>query len=116
MTAAPRLTLADQLLINLCGWLACARLAEANTALMIDQTRRILPQVSRDYPLIGQLAEAADEVLRHIDAPRSMELLVARLHLDRACQTVFMARAAQAAAAIWPEENTPAMEPAHAAE
>jgi hypothetical protein len=119
---APRLTLQDQLLINLCGWLACARMSDPNHALMIDQVRRSLPLVTQDHPLISPLAEAAQAVVSHIDAPGSMQLMVARLHLDQACQAVFMARAAQAAAAIWPEENTdftqpsPASEPAHAAE
>jgi hypothetical protein len=120
MSDPVRLTLHDQLLINLCGWLACARFTDPNHALIIDQVRRTLPLVNQDHVMIGPLAEAVQAVVNNIDAPGSMSLLLGRLHLDHACQAVFMSRAAQAAAAIWPEENTdfsqPAPEPANAAE
>lgn len=115
---APRLTLHDQLLINLCGWLACARFADPNHQLMLEQAGRTIPHVSHDHPLIGPLAEAAQAVVNGFASPSSSSLARARLELDAAVQAVFFARAAQAAAAIWPEENTqaPATEPAHAAE
>ena len=118
MADAPRLTLHDQLLINLCGWLACTRWHDPNHALVVDQLRRVIPVSAANHPLIGPLREAAVLVLDHIHQPGSIALMGARLDLNAACQTVFLARAAQAAAAIWPEQNlaTPAPEAAHAAE
>lgn len=116
---APRLTLHDQLLINLCGWLATMRFADPNRELMLAQTSRTIPHVSHDHPLIGPLAEAAQAVVNHCQSPSSSSLAGARLELDAAVQAIFYARAAQAAAAIWPDENTqpsPASEPAHAAQ
>lgn len=122
---APRLTLHDQLLINLCGWLATARFKDPTFELMIGQTARVIPNCG-DHPLIVHLAHAASAVVRAAHAPSSTEFWQARLDLDAAVQAVFYARAAQAAAAIWPEENlAPAPEPgtqpgteepAHAAE
>ncbi len=118
MSAAPRLTLHDQLLINLCGWLACTRFNDPNRAMMVAQAARAIPRVNHDHPLIGPLAEAAGQVIRHSDQPGAPDLARARLDLDAALQAVFYARAAQAAAAIWPEENTQpaAEEPANAAQ
>lgn len=124
MTAA-RLTIHDQLLVNLCGWLATSRFADPNRVLMLEQTARVIPNCS-DHPLIAGLAHAAAAVVKASAFPASMDWLKARLDLDAAVQAVFYARAAQAAAAIWPEENlAPAPEPgtqpgseepAHAAE
>lgn len=122
MTAPPaspqRLTIHDQLLINLAGWLAVARFADPNHQLIIEQVSRVIPNVSPDHPLITPLAEAAAAVVRGFQSPTSSELARARLDLDGAVQAVFYARAAQAAAQIWPEENTqPGIEePAHVAE
>lgn len=115
---APRLTIHDQLLINLAGWLAVARFADPNHKMMVEQTARVIPNVSPDHPLISPLAEAAARVVRAFQHPASSDQAFARLDLDAAVQAVFYARAAQAAAQIWPEENTQpgTEEPAHAAE
>lgn len=115
---APRLTIHDQLLINLAGWLAVARFADPNHKLILEQTQRVIPHVTPDHPLLTPLAEAAAAVVHGFASPTSAGLAAARLELDAAVQAVFYARAAQAAAAIWPEENTQpgTEEPAHAAE
>ena len=109
---APRLTLHDQALINLCGWLACSRWPDPNRELVLAQVRRLVPGVAHDNPLIGPLAEAAQSVADHSDHPSSMELLAARHRMEAALASVFMARGSQACAAIWPEENTQALPPA----
>ena len=119
MTAARPLTIYDQMLINLCGWLACMRIfPDPNLALMLDQTRRVIPHVSQDHPLITPLAEAAAAVVEGFNSPISSGLARARLELDAACQAVFMARTVGCAVRLWPEENSQpgTEEPAHAAE
>ena len=103
---APRLTLHDQLLINLAGWLAVMRFEDPNRDMMVAQVERVIPHVTPDHPLITPLAEAAAFVVRGFQSPTSSGLVRARLELDAAVQAVFYARAAQSAAAIWPEENT----------
>lgn len=115
---APRLTIHDQLLINLCGWLAVARFADPNHRMILEQTARVIPNTSPDHPLITPLAEAAARVVRAFASLTSADLALSRLELDAAVQAVFYARAAQAAAQIWPEENTQpgSEEPAHAAQ
>lgn len=125
MTGVARLTIHDQLLINLCGWVACDRLAGPNRQLFIDQIARVIPNCS-EHPLIEGLAHAAARVVRQAGALSSPDWLMARMELDAALQVVFFARAAQAAAQVWPEENLApapepgtqpaAEEPAHAAE
>lgn len=113
---APRLTIHDQLLINLCGWVAVSRFLDPNHPMMLEQIARTIPNCS-DHPLVEPLAHAASAVVRAAGAPSSPEWLRARLDLDGALHAVFYARAAQAAAQIWPEENTQPgkEEPAHAA-
>jgi hypothetical protein len=112
------LTLQDQALINLAGWLATTRFPDPNRSLILDQLRRLLPLASADHPLIGPLASAARAVVEHSDDPAAIELLRARLDLDEALAAVFWARGAQACAQLWPEENSQpgTEEPAHAAE
>jgi hypothetical protein len=103
---APNLTIWDQALINLCGWLACTRWTDDRRDLMLAQTRRVAPNVNHDHPLIGPLAEAAQAVCDAADRPASWFLIDARLRLDQALAAVFMARGAQAMAQLWPDENT----------
>lgn len=109
---APKLTLWDQALINLCGWLACSRWPDPNREMVLGQVRRLVPNVNHDHPLIGPLAEAAQSVADHSAHPSSMELLNARGRMEAALTAVFMARGSQACAQIWPEENTQAPDPA----
>lgn len=117
---APRLSIWDQALINLCGWLACSRWPDLNREMVLGQVRRLVPNVNHDHPLIGPLAEAAQSVADHSAHPSSMELLNARGRMEAALTAVFMARGSQACAHLWPEENsspdTPATETPHAAE
>lgn len=117
---APRLTIWDQALINLGGWLACSRWPDPNRDMILAQVRRLVPNVNHDHPLIGPLAEATQAVADHADHPSSMELLAARGRMEAALAAIFMARGSQACAQIWPDENTqpeiPATESPHAAE
>jgi hypothetical protein len=119
MTA--RLTIWDQALINLAGWLAVCRWPDPNRALVLVQIARVIPHVNHDNPLIGPLAQAAQAVCDHSPDPKAMALLNARMDLEAALARVFLARAAQACAQLWPDENTDFTtplpgEPAHAAE
>jgi hypothetical protein len=121
---APRLTLWDQALINLCGWVACTRWTDPNRDMMLAQIRRLVPQVNHAHPLIAPLANAAQAVADAAANPASTDQAFARLDLDAALAAVFMARGAAACAACWPDENTlpetlpetpPATETPHAA-
>lgn len=118
MSGMARLTIHDQLLVNLAGWLVCDVIKPSdNFALMVAQLRRVIPNASFDHPLISPLVDAAAFYARTADNWCSPDHSRARFDLRGAVQAVFMARAAAAAAAIWPDEDTPAtMEPAHAAE
>jgi hypothetical protein len=110
---AQKLTIHDQLMVNLCGWLAVTRFSDPNRALIETQLTRVLPLVNRNHPLIDPLAAAARAVVEAAAKARAFP----RLDMDAALQPVFMARAAAAAAHIWPDENTQpetASEPAHA--
>ena len=125
MTA--RLTIHDQLAINLCGWLAHAWSNDPNLELNIGLLRRCLPSVNHDNALIGRLATAAtallDRTAHHDVTLRNIQALAEAQELKLALQAIFATRAAQCCAQIWPEENTQpgpqpatASEPAHAAE
>lgn len=127
MTAPARFTIHDQLAINLCGWLAHAWSNDPNLELNISLLRRCLPSLNHDNPLIGRLADAATALLDRTDhrdvTRRNIQALAEAQALKLALQAIFATRAAQAHAAIWPEENTQpgpqpstASEPAHAAE
>lgn len=117
MSGMARLTIHDQLLVNLCGWLVCDVVKPSdNFAMMVGQLRRVIPNASPDHPLISPLVEAAAFYARTADDWRSLDHSRARFDLRGAVQVVFMARAAAAAAAIWPDENSQPEEPAHAAE
>lgn len=121
-----RLTIHDQLVINLCGWLTLAWSSDPNLELVIGQLRRALPSVNHVNPVMGQLMAAATSVLDRIAHPdvglRNLHAVSEELELRQALQAIFALRAAQAAAAIWPEENSQPNthdttgEPAHAAE
>lgn len=117
---APRLSIWDQALINLAGWLACSRYPDPNRAMILDQVRRLVPNVNHDHPLIAPLAEASHSFVVHAVNPSSMELLSARGRMEAALAAVFMARGSQACAQVWPDENTQARDPVtetpHAAE
>ena len=102
---APKLSIWDQALINLAGWLACSRYPDPNREMILDQVRRLVPFVTHDHPLIGALAEAAQAVVDHSHHPSSMELLSARGAMEAALAAVFLARGSQARAQIWPDEN-----------
>lgn len=122
MTATARLTIHDQLAINLCGWLAHAWSNDPNLEMNIGLLRRCLPSVNHDNPLIGRLASAATALLDLTDrrdvTRRNIQAVTEAQELKLALQAIFATRAAQCCAAIWPEENTQPgkEEPAHAAE
>lgn len=117
---APRLTIHDQLLINLCGWLSVSWSDDPTLDLVLSQLRRVLPSCSDHNRLVAQLAEAALALLREVDRPDGRRNLTAcseAFQMRQALQSIFLVRAAQASAAIWPEENSQpptASEPAHA--
>ncbi len=115
MTAPARLTMWDQALINLCGWVACTRWSDPNRDMMLAQIRRLVPQVSHANPLIAPLAEAAQAVADAGGHPAKGDQAYARLDLDKALAAVFLARGAAACAACWPDENTRPDPPATAA-
>lgn len=116
-TAMSRLTMHDQLLVNLCGWLACQVIMPSpNFEMMVAQLSRVIPNTSPDHPLVRPLAEAAVIFARTAKTWRSLEHHSAGFKLRMALEPVFMARAGAASAAIWPEENSQSEEPAHAAE
>lgn len=105
--AAPaRLTIWDQALVNLAGWLACSRWPDPNREMMLAQARRVIPHVSHDHGLIGPLAEATLRLCNNAEAPSSMEWSRARHDMEMALAAVFMARGSQACAQLWPDENT----------
>jgi hypothetical protein len=112
-----KLTIWDQALINLSGWVACTRWTDPNREMMLAQIRRLVPQVNHANPLIAPLAEAAQAVADAAERGDG-DIAFARLDLDAALAAIFMARGAAACAACWPDENTqatqPASEPAHA--
>jgi hypothetical protein len=122
MTTPARLTIHDQLLINLAGWLANAWSNDPNLELHIGLMRRCLPSVNHGNPLIGRLADAATALLDLTDRQdvtrRNIQAVSEAHQLKLALQAIFATRAAQACAVIWPEENTQpgSEEPAHAAE
>jgi hypothetical protein len=119
-----RLTIHDQLLINLCGWLSVSQSDDPTLDLMLSQLRRVLPSCSDHNRLVARLAGAALALLRVIDAPDGRRNLAAcseAFQMRQALQSIFLARAAQACAAIWPDENSqpqpaPAFEPGTASE
>jgi hypothetical protein len=116
-----KLTLHDQALINLCGWVACTRWPDLNRDMMLAQIRRLVPQVNHANPLIEPLARAASAVVTLAARPVQTGLAEARLELDAALAAIFMARGAAACAQLWPDENSqpepaPAAEPGTASE
>jgi hypothetical protein len=122
--AAPaRLTIHDQLMINLCGWLAHAWSNDPNLELNIGLLRRCLPSVNHGNPLIGRLADAATALLDLTDrrdvTRRNIQALSEAQEMKLALMAIFATRAAQACAQIWPDENVPPTLPeeaSHAAE
>ena len=121
-TTQARLTIHDQLLVNLCGWLITTWGDDANLDLVLNQLRRVLPSVSHHHPLVARLADAALGVVRVVDAPggrRNLNACTEAFEMRQALHRIFMTRAAQAVASIWPAENSQpetatASEPAHA--
>lgn len=110
--AAPaRLTIHDQLMINLCGWLAHAWSNDPNLELNIGLLRRCLPSVNHGNPMIARLADAATALLdltdRHDVTRRNIQAVTEAQEMKQALMAIFATRAAQACAQIWPEENTP---------
>lgn len=109
MTAAPKLTLHDQVLINLSGWIAVQIMAAPNLDLVLDKLADTLPAVSPDNPLIAPLFLAASVALR---AGRNREAdnltwCTARLQLGTALAPVFFTRAALALEALAPKQELP---------
>ncbi|MES2667909.1 MAG: hypothetical protein V4712_17630 [Pseudomonadota bacterium] len=96
MADAPfRLSLADQALINLCGYLGAQTMDDANTAVALDALAEVLPHVTRTHPLLAALAEAAGAI--HTAAPNRRKIgttwWAACLDLDRALAAIFFWRA-----------------------
>lgn len=103
MTPA-KMTLEDQALINLCGWIAVLVQRHDNDALVLDLLARVLPGVTPDHTLITPLAEAAQGLLRAAPMRNtaSMAWLVAVLALQAALAPIFFVRASLAIEARWP--------------
>jgi hypothetical protein len=107
MTApdAPKLSLHDQLLINLCGWLAVlVHLPDQNLDPVLAQLADTLPQVTRSNPLIADLYLAASVALRagqnRLDD--NFAWCTARMRLADAVGKVFFTRAALVLDALAP--------------
>lgn len=99
-----RLSLEDQALINLCGWIACQVQRHDHDALVQDLLKSVLPHVTQDNELITPLAEAAQKLLDAApsrNAPHA-HWTVALLNLQAALAPIFFIRASLAIEARWP--------------
>jgi hypothetical protein len=61
--ATPRLSLADQALANMLGFLASQRIEDGRTALALEALAEIAPQLRPGLPVVQRLQDAAREVL-----------------------------------------------------
>lgn len=103
--SAPKLSLHDQALINLCGWIAVQVMGDPNLDLVLDKLADTLPAANADHPLIGPLVLTAGVAARagRARATDGHAWSTARLNLGAALAPVFFNRAALALEAAAPK-------------
>ena len=104
------LTLADHTLVNAATEAAVSRVSDTYFRTVMDDVlatfRDVLPHVSRENRMIGDLANACDEYLEHYHPARtSAQMTAAQFHMAAALGTLFRWKHAGALAAFHAQQE-----------
>ena len=101
MDKPTKFSIADHTLINAAAEMGVSRVSDKRYLSVMDDIlatfRDVLPVVTRENRLIGDLAQACDEIVEHYDPAKiSAPMHAAQFHLAAALGTLFRWKHAQA--------------------